>query len=110
MATDAASPSPVPVRQIESWIDIVFKHYGPYAFGIATVWFLWSFIAQPQIENQKVDFDKQMEVLQIMREQNRALEKVADSMTETADTLSVTAAILERTSKRLEDWEHGVDR
>ena len=104
MANASSVPvEPVPVTLTESVLESILKHYGPYAFGIVSVLVIWFAIMKPQLDQRAVDFAANREIIQALRERDRAQESIARSMAETAETMSITAAILERAVNRLDD-------
>lgn len=42
--------------------------YGPYAFSIVSLLVLWVFIVNPQLELQRINFDRNEKILESLRE------------------------------------------
>ena len=65
--------------------------YGPYIFGVVSLLIIWTMIVQPQMEQNKIDYDE--------------FTRAADIMQDTAETLHRTADVMDRTAERLERIE-----
>jgi len=61
--------------------------YGPYAFGVASLLLIWFTIVGPQLDRQKVDFEKNEKVVESLRSVSSAMENVSRSMERTATIL-----------------------
>lgn len=61
--------------------------YGPYAFGVASLLLIWFTIVGPQLDRQKVDFEKNEAVVESLRSVASTMENVSRSMERTAAIL-----------------------
>lgn len=70
--------------------------YGPYAFGVTSLLIIWFSIVKPELNQRALDFEQQSEILKQMATRDQA-------QAQTAQSLNVTALVLERIVNRLDN-------
>ena len=87
-----------PVREISNI-------YGPYAFGVISLLLIWFTIVKPELANRSLDFAAQNEILISLTDRDRTQSEIARSLASTAESIQLTAKILERAVERMEGRE-----
>ena len=73
----------------KGWISIALDKYGHHTFGLFVFFSMWFAVIQPQMKQNKIDYEKQLQLAEFNNEQ--------------AEALKTTAEILERTVKEIKN-------
>lgn len=80
--------------------------YGPYAFGFIALMVMWTYIVGPQLELQRVDYNKNQVIVDNMRdlmstqkEVSQALERTTTNQIVISETLLKAVSELSNVSK-----------
>jgi hypothetical protein len=84
-------------KWLNGW-ELVTRIYGPYAFGLVSILLIWFFIVGPELDRKELDFEKQAEIVESMKD-------IASTMRSTARSNEVTATMLNRTIERLDKMD-----
>lgn len=84
--------------------ELLARTYGPYAFGAVILLAIWFSIVRPELANRAIEFDSQQKLVEEFAEVSRTQQVIAVSMSQTAQTMKVTAHTLERTVDRLDHY------
>lgn len=68
--------------------------YGPYAFGVVAFLTIWFLVCKPELDQRLVDYGTHIELI-------RAQEQIARTLSATADSMALTAEVLEETAHHL---------
>jgi len=74
-------------HMVSKLFQLLATVYGPYAFGVASLLLIWFTIVGPQLDRQKVDFEKNESVVESLRSVAASMENVSRSMERTATIL-----------------------
>jgi len=76
--------------------------YGPYAFGVAMVMIMWTYMLKPELDSRKIDYEANLAIVTAQAELARNLDETSRTMSATAQTMQVTTTILERVVDKIE--------
>ena len=82
-------------------ISLLANAYGPYAFGVLSLLIVWFSIVKPELNSRALDFASQMEIVEAQRNNIDGMRSIASTMESTADSIRITATILEKTVTQL---------
>jgi len=85
-APDAATPTGS-TNMESSWIKVILDRYGPYAFGVISLLIVWAAIVRPELAENRL---KTVELQKL------------------ADTMQLTAQVLDRTVTKLQYVEQKI--
>ena len=75
------------VSGMKKWVEVAFEKYGHHAFGLAMFLILWFTVVKPQMDQNKIDYEKQLQLAEFNNEQARMLKATAEIMERTVDKL-----------------------
>lgn len=55
-------------KSADSVLDLVIKIYGPYAFGLVSLFVMWYVIVAPELARNRVEFDQLQSLAETMRD------------------------------------------
>lgn len=68
-------------------LQLLSTVYGPYAFGIASLMLIWFTIVGPQLDRQAIDFEKNQQAVDSLKQVANSMEAISRSMERTATVL-----------------------
>lgn len=83
-------------------IKILGSQYGPFAFGTIIFLAVYIYAFQPILERQSKDAESIDTLVKTIEAQSQALGELSRNLDTTAESVKVSALVLEKTTERLE--------
>lgn len=83
-------------------IEILGERYGPYAFGLVALLLIWFLIVRPELESNRIDYEKQQQVVEQMRDIAQSQKEGAQAVKAGAMAIKESAEAVERAADKLD--------
>lgn len=97
-AQPAAAREAIQRPTVMSYLSV----YGPYAFGVVSLLMIWYLIVGPELNRNRLDFDRMQAVAEIQSDTAKTLQSSAETLRSSAATIQESLVRLGMIAEQLE--------